>query len=440
MIRLHCNNCGAHLKVHEDRIGQTLSCPKCRTKIQIPPATRPELPPPPTPPVREAAQPNPDPPAIPEHLRPKSKKPVGKSPASPVVPSDQEAIIHRVIDSLIRAFCAGKLAFFGLGTIASLLLTIGLSVIVSLVSKLDTPSMIVLFVMSALVSTGLAGVVAGGVAFMFCQERKGRPNGIAVGIQFCVRRFGVLFVDTGAAVLVVLLLYVGLNLTIAKLNTIQQIGSLIGGALFLPQIICNVLLLLGLLTCVLVPCIVALTDVGLFGALKRFFQYLGRHGRALMIHFAASLYFGIQIFLVILPLMLFAFATTLSTNGPDLASPGSRFSWEADGMFGGTSDGFGDLPDSPFGDASFLSGQFSGRSSPEDPSGEETGAPWGGGLRWIGIAIAVLVPFCYFCVFWIGSFTRFSEDLENPPNPARDIKISVSVDQGQGAQSQEVTA
>ena len=463
MIHLDCQGCGKHLKVHEAQLGRALACPRCKTRIEVPASERPQPPPPPTPPPvsprREVAQLDPEPPEIPEHLRPKAPMPVDKSSPKPVdissprpadgsparsaVPPEQEAIVHRVIDSLIRAFSAGKLAFFGLGTIASVLSTFGLAIVLTLAFKPEAASAIVLFAASALALIGLLGVVAGGVAFMFRQERRGHPSGIAVGLQFCARRFGVLFVDTGAAVLVVLVLFVGLNLTIALLNSNPQMGSLVGAALFLPQLICNVLLLLGYLTCVLVPCIVALTDVGLFGALKRFFEYLGRHGRTLTIHFAATLYFGIQILLVILPLMLFAFTTTLGSNAPAAASFGSFLPSGGNDMFGDLSDGFGGasdgLGDDPFGDASPFSGQSFGGSSQQASNDKEEGAPWGGGLRWISMGIALFVPFCYFCVFWIGSFTRFSEDLENPHDPARDIKISVSVDQGQGVQAQEVT-
>lgn len=462
MIRLHCEHCGAHLKVPEDQIGRPLGCPKCRKKIHVPgsepsaspPAIPPMAPPvvspatppigsaspPSAPPMRQERQLDAEPPAIPEHLRSPSRKLDGASPARSSLSPEQEAIVHRVIDSLIRAASASKMAFFGLGTVASFLVTIGLSVIVVFVSSLDAASTIVLFLVSILVWLGMAGVVAGGVAFMFRQERKGRPGGIAAGMHFCAKRFSVLFVDTVAVLLIAVVLFVGLNLTIAQLARNAEVGSLLTGALFVPQVVCNLLLLLALLSCVLVPCIVAATDVGSFGAFKRFFQYLVRHGRSLLIHFAASFCFGIQIFLVVLPLLLLAIGFTLKTNAPAMLSSAGLFQSGEDAMLRGMSEGSNDSDDDFSWPSAFGSGEFPGGGSQGNSESGQDHTPWGDGLRWISMAIVVFVPFCYFCVFWIGSFMRFSEDLENPSDPARDIKVSVSVDQDQGSPPHEVTA
>ncbi len=334
-----------------------------------------------------------------------------------------------MIDSLIRAASASKMAFFGLGTIASFLVTIGLSVIVVFVSSLDAASTIVLFLVSILVWLGMAGVVAGGVAFMFRQERKGRPGGIAAGMHFCAKRFSVLFVDTVAVTLIASVLFVGMNLTIALLARNPEVGSLLTGALFLPQVVCNLFLLLALLSCVLVPCIVAATDVHSFGAFKRFFQCLFLHGRSLLIHFAASFCFGIQIFLVVFPLLLAAVGFTLKTNAPATLSPAALFQSGEDAMLREMTEGSIDSDDGFSWPSDFDSGEFPSSGSWGDSDGGQDHTPWGDGLRWISMAIALFVPFCYFCVFWIGSFTRFSEDLESPPDSARDIKVSVSVDQ-----------
>jgi len=249
-------------------------------------------------------------------LPPLPPKVVSKAKAPDISASDA---LNQVADSLVRALCIRKLGFFVLAE-AVITLFCGLLLWVA-VSSSNITVLILCSFFIAIVLAGAAGLLAGGVAYLTHMEKKGSSVGISNAFTFCGRRFLSLL---GGSILLLIVVYVTalvVNGFVILLS--YTVGSFIGVLLFLPQFVLNFMLVLVTAVSVLIPCAIAVEDIGAFRALSRLTTCLRRNTSQLMVQLAMTALFGASVMIV---LFLLVNTAMLPSFGPILLRSGFDFS------------------------------------------------------------------------------------------------------------------
>jgi len=339
------------------------------------------------------------PPPLPPKIGPKTQG-ASRPPAIPrAVGTASGAAINMVIGSLVRALSARKFAFGFLACIIMLLFWLGPTIVLIMLAGASNSRTlsILCIILSITLFLGILGTFSGGIAYMGHMEQQQHAVSIGKALGFCGRKFGSLFFGSVLFVIVILLVSYFTNGFINLLNRSITVGSLLAAVLFVPQFILNFALVLAFGVGVLVPCAIAVENVGALDAVSRLVTCVRRDMGQLMVHFAATILFSAVVMTVIYILMLFAMSPTIATNGP----PAIRSNI---GMF---------IPFSGTGDsgmsASFdrLEQQLSRMGSFGES--KRTSDPWGGRLRWFFTFFISALPCIYAGVYWILSFTAYYE-------------------------------
>ena len=454
-----CPHCGGKFKIDDSFAGRQATCPKCKnpfiipkapletanqqeaiktipTAVQVPtpniavqpppvrssPDSQPaghappltpkveahvaglkKAPVPPPLPINTAAQKAPGPkgpPPLPPKTDPKTKGP-GRPPDIPrTAGTASGAAINLVIGGLVRALSARKLVFGFLVCIFLLLFWLGPTIILIGIAESSGSRALstICCIISITLYIGIVGTFSGGIAYMGHMEQQRHIVGIGKALGFCSRKFISLFFGSVLFVVVILLVSLLTNGFIVFLNRSITVGSLLAAVLFVPQFILNFALVLAFGVGVLVPCAIAVENIGALDAISRLVTCVRRDTGQLMIHFTATILFSAVVMTVICILLFLAMTPTVATNGP----PSIRSTVGAFIPFSGTGDGGMSASLKRF------EQEFS-RMSGFGESRRTSSGPWGGRSRWFFMILVLVLPCIYAGVYWILSFTAYYE-------------------------------
>ncbi len=369
--------------------------------------------------------------------------PVQKSPGSgqlgdaegPPVRTDQppareapsrafRGVVDRMFEGMGQALSVRKLTFFLLSAITAFVVW---GLLIRTGFAIGTAVGFVVLPIANSVAVGLSGVIAGGVAYLAVEEGQGRACRVADALAFCRQQFVALFFGT-------ILLAVGVGLAggmvnglVALLNLSRTVGSLVGSLLFVPQVLANAALVVLCLVGVLVPCSVAVEQLGPIQAIRRLISLLVQRPGGLLLQFGITLYMGVTMLFVLAVLATVSLGPTFATNGPSLARwmPSFLSSDAGQVSLPGVFNMFGDLADIPGMEGVESSGLLSGLSSSKPA---ESPGHWGDWLRELGIGVVFIAVLAFPVVFWICAFARYYESLtptfptlapesKSPPTP-----------------------
>ena len=429
-----CPNCSKKLKVKDSLVGKQVVCPACKQAFKIPmklgkPPGEQKVPgktPPIPPPVTSAKGPPPVPPPPPVSATPPPgvertpgqtappplpPKPAKKTETTPRLPSNRAVLrastsssLNQVISSLARALSFKKLGFFLLAAITMVILC-GFFLWIGAASNSDAIA-IVCFIIVGILVIGAIGPLAGGVAYLTRAESQGRSVGIADAFRFCGRRFLSLIGGIVLLLLILIILPLVVNGFVALLNSNRTVGSFVGALLFLPQFLLNLMWIVAVLVGILVPCAIAVENIGAFRALSRLIACMRFNTSQLMVQIALTFFFvGVVIFVLWL-LVGIAMVPTFVTNGPAFTSSIGKLDqlWESRG--GGHSFGF-DL-------GSKSRDNLRGKQSRGSEFGRPTKTKHRSGdvLRQFFMAVIFLLVIVYPVVYWIVSFTTYYMEVQ----------------------------
>jgi len=308
------------------------------------------------------------------------------------------AAFNRATSSLRPALSAQKLGFFLAGSLSVAIIG---GLLMGIASQISQGVSAAVTVIVGIATVGLLfGVLPGGVAYLTHMENQGRAAGVGAALRFCGRRFSSLF---GAVMLVLLVAFV-VNGLIVWMNSNDSVGSFIGALLFLPQFVVNLCLVMTAILGVLIPCAVAIEGIGSFAAVSRVLNCMRHKTGQLLAHGLLTGIFSSIVTHLIWTLVLITLVPTLITNGPiGLLDLGALTEF----MSAGSTSDF---------DALFASGGQT-LSASKSQSGDD--------LRVFFVIVVVLIASAYPVVYWIVSFTKFYETVQQrastlkPPNPKR---------------------
>jgi hypothetical protein len=204
--------------------------------------------------------------------------------------------------------------------------------------------------------------------------------------------------------MLVLLAFVVVNGLIALINDNKPVGSFFGALLFLPQAAINLVLVIAAFVGVLVPCAIAIEDIGTFRAISRAVGCVRGQAGQLIVQFALTVLFGGVVMTVLTCLVSAAMAPTLATNGPSGATGLESIEDVLGGVFGSLdldSQEWGNLGIGPSG------GGLARRARSDGQSGDR--------LREFFIIIISLTVLAFPAVYWVVSFTGFYDTARVPP-------------------------
>jgi len=373
---IDCPHCHRKLKVEDRLAGTTGQCPGCNKPIDIP------------------------------KLEKKDDELVGG-----------EAVLSAAGAALVKALNLKTLALFLVGVIIIAVVCVILVFIGVLSKNGEVAASMVLI--SIVIAVGLAGVLAGGVAFLTHAETRHQAVSFGEAVGFCMKRFLGLFGGTWTLILAVLVVAAAIN---GLVYLVMQIpfGPVIAALIYLPQFVINFLLVLAIMVGVLVPCGMAVDGSHIVGALRRLGACVVNQPRSLIVHTAVTAIFGTFILTVHGCSVLGALAVTSSTN-----STGSGSFWEDLAPFSMKDlglGGFGDDRSSKKDDSSLFGGSPTmglqqrpiGSGRPAQPVGRgEASKPsepaTGNWLRQLFIGLILLGLVTFPLVYWIVSFTGYYE-------------------------------
>lgn len=339
------------------------------------------------------------PPPLPPGTGPQKQGAV-KPPEIPrTVGAASGAAINLVISSLVRALSTRKLVFGFLVCIFLLLFWLGPSIILIGLAEASGSRALstICCILSITLYIGIVGTFSGGIAYMGHMEQQRHIVGIGKALGFCGRKFISLFFGSVLFVIVILLVSLLTNGFVVLLNRSITVGSLLAAVLFIPQFILNFALVLAFGVGVLVPCSVAVENIGALDAISRLVTCVRRDTGQLMIHFTATILFSAVVMTVICVLLFLAMTPTAVTNGP----PAIRSTIGVFIPFLGTGGGGMSTSLERFEREFSRMGSF-GESRP-------TSSPWGGRSRWFFMILVLVLPCIYAGVYWILSFTAYYE-------------------------------
>jgi hypothetical protein len=310
-------------------------------------------------------------------------------------------LLESTIEALVNAMELKTLIFFMVGMCGIMVLCAALMWIAVMSKSLlilgSVPFIVVVLYI------GFFGVLVGGVARLVYMNRSGQAIAIKEGLNFCGRNFLSLFGGTLLMVFVLFLVFLLLNGLIGVLNSNHSVGSLIGAILFLPQLVLNLMLILAILTIVLYPCAIAVEEIGLIEAFKRFIACFRNHGRELAIQTGSAFFLGFNLIVLLGALLASALGPTLSSNGPSMFSHLKNVINEMQSQ--------DRAENNPLMFGPITQNTQSNNANYQTMSNAQT--PWGESIRWLSLFILVAAWFSFPMVFWICTFTRFYSGL--PP-------------------------
>ena len=263
-ISVQCPGCGRTRTVPDDWAGRSVVCNDCQTPHVVPSlGTNDPLPPFPSgpPPVPPAAPPLPGVRPSPPTARPPLPLPGEPAPEGQAGPAIR---FDRLFQALAEAMSLRKLGFF-MGGMAATWVVVLLLLWLAAASK-SLAGLLVVVPLVTILALRMSGVLAGGVAYMLRAKAEGRPESIGETCGFCGQRFLSLFGGMLLVLFALGLISVVVNGIIALLAGVQGL-SLLAAALFIPQVLFNLVLALAALTIVLVPCAIARREIGAIEAL-----------------------------------------------------------------------------------------------------------------------------------------------------------------------------
>jgi hypothetical protein len=266
---------------------------------------------------------------------------------------------------------------------------------------------------------GLAGVVAGGIAYMAQAECDSGRAGMSRTLEFVRRRFIGLFLST-------LILAGALLITASVLNWLM--GALAGkagfvrgfaGLLFPVQFLANAFLAVVGLVSVLVVCAAGFDEMRPLAAVRRTFEIARRNTSNLLAHLACSLFFAELLAAAGLLVVSLGLLPTMWTNGPSGAdSVLSMMSMleeiesadSPDPTLSGSN-----LFRSPGGSGSAFDEMLAaGDTSESDVEKSLKAQASGDMLRKLSLGLIVIIVLSIPLIYWICSFTLYYLALEAP--------------------------
>lgn len=325
---------------------------------------------------------------------------------------DGSSALNHVINSLGRALSLGKLLFFLLGAAVTLLLCF---LILWIGNQGSDGAGVGTYIFAFLIATGLFGVIAGGVVYIAHEERQGQSAGIMQTVFYCLRRFLAFF--GGALLMFVLTLLVPalFNGLIYWLRDSGDAGSFITAILFLPQLLINLCLVVGILVTVIVFCAMVIEPCGPFRALGRLLHSIRHQTGPLIVQLIMSIFFGGVVFWALVSLVGAATVPTVVSNGPKT----SVYSLMKDLMsLDDTSSSDSELDNAlkNYGSGGLYG--FGGEDKDESSSRRGNQSDSGDSLRSFAQGLVVLLVLAYPFVFWIVSFTGYYEQNQPMSSPA----------------------
>jgi hypothetical protein len=299
-----------------------------------------------------------------------------------------------VMEGLAQAMSWRKLGFFMLGQLIIQIITL----LVLLFAKASIETFLVMVPVVIVLVIGLSGVLAGGVSYMTHARGQGRAESIRETFRFLTQRFLSLFGGTLLLAFLLILLLGLINGLVAFLNKNPTIGSFLGALLFIPQAIANLAVVLTFLVGVLVPCAVAVENIGAGQALTRLVTCVRRYSAPLMVYVGVTSLFGAIVTFLLAGLLFAALVPTLRTNGPSINAT----------LFNMLEESF--PAPSPSASSPFATGPGSRSFLTErSETGRRLQQPVGDWIRELSLGILYIAVLAYPMVFWICTFTRYYE-------------------------------
>lgn len=345
---------------------------------------------------------------------PAAEKPPPRGPATSREPlAGFRGLGTQALTGLTLAVDPSKIGFFLLGTFATWIIIFPLASLVVISINDNTTSTLLVLLIAALI-IGLAGVVAGGIAFMVREESVGYRAGVMRTIDFARRRFLSLFTST-------LLLGGFILLAASLINRLFYLlahkpGVLRGlaGLLFPCHFLINAFLVMVFCTSVLVVCAAGFDELKPVAAVLRVLTVARQQVQGLIAHVVCTLLFAMLLWRALLVVAGTAVLPTLVTNAPrqldlpaliaaaaeDIASSSSEKDSPEPGLWGYSNkntDGERLLENKLFGkpvSKTSLSERLHRRDN-------------GDMLRWFSLGLIVMVVFSVPVIYWICSFACF---------------------------------
>jgi len=328
-VQTTCPHCQATYMVLETAVGRTAHCKQCGQPFTVLLRSGAEVPPPPSPPPPEAVEeiplaPAPAPPSSAPEPAPAVPAP---GPAAPAEGAGQAGggrsaggaapVVDHLIDALASALRLRKLGVALVGGLLTLAFVYVLALMGPQMEKAaGVVGVVSLMVMMVVVVFGALGILAGIVARMAHQESQGRTGGLGEALVFCARRS----LDLASGMVIVALAIgmasVAVNLGIGQLRRAGEVGDLFAAMLFLPQLLFNVLAVFVLLVGVLVPCAIAVEDIGMLRAFLRLVGTFRRRTATLVVQVGVTYLFGSMLTAVLALLLMVGLLPTLAGNAP----------------------------------------------------------------------------------------------------------------------------
>lgn len=431
-----CPHCGKKLKINDKLAGKRGACPACKQAFTIP-AVSAKLPidqktpqaPPPVPPAPPTSakikqEPKAEAQMTPHARRPETEKtsaPTAPPPLPPKPPAKTEttgrpssdtvalrastsSALNQVISSLVRALSVKKLGFFLLAAIAMVILC-GFFLWIGAASNSDAIA-IVCFIIVGILVIGAIGPLAGGVAYLTRVESQGRSVGIADAFRFCGRRFLALIGGIILLLLILVILPLIVNGFVALLNSNRTVGSFVGALLFLPQFLFNLMCTVAVLVGILVPCAIAVENIGAFRAISRLIACMRFNTGQLMVQIALTFFFVGVVMFVLWLLVGIAMVPTVFTNGPSFTSSIGEVDqlWGSRGEDHSLGFDFGSRSRDDLRVKQSRGGAFGWPTKTKHRSGEI--------LRCFFVAVILLLVIVYPVVYWIVSFTTYYMEVQ----------------------------
>jgi len=432
-----CPHCQRKLTIEDSLAGKRGVCAACKQPFDIPPSAngsrtpkagneraesvpKPPPIPPPIPKPRTAGPAMPGTVGEPLPGTPKAGEVASGPPLLPKVPPTPphvgaDAALNHALVALGKSFSLRKLGFFLIGgTIIAVVVLLMVLISARLMTRAkeasDVSAAVAWLLLTGVVVVGLLGVVAGGVAHLTTRESQGAGVRLADAFRFCRRRFLSLFVSLLLLVLALVLAVVIANGAIWLVYKVPTVGKPLAALLFLPQVAVNLVLIIAALSCVLLPCIIAVDDAGLLSALARLGEQFRLRLGALMGQLGLSIAFVLFTAVVTALLATGALGITHSTN-----SLSSGLGLERLGLLPGVENWEAEL------DKAFRPRMEEPRSRSFQPPPKVTVAPatpktsgqaeseglTGDSLRLLCMLFVYVCALAIPAVYWVVSFTEF---------------------------------
>ena len=350
----------------------------------------------------------------------KPETPETATPSSPALAEGLRGMGTHALAGLGSAVDPAKIVFFLLGGVAIVMVVyLFVTLATQYAHNLTTAGLLLL--LGIAFGVGLAGVVAGGLAFMTREEAASRKVGVRKAIHFVRQRFRGLFLSTLALFALVFIGFALVNGPIHLLANKPGLSREVAGLLFPFQFLANALLAAMEFIGVLVVCAAGLDEMRPLPAVLQVLTIARQRARGLVAHIACTLFFAQLLAFASLLVACCALAPTMISNGPSMLGCPLPFAALTDCAAvcsqGTDPSKFAAWAKSNQGKSSEQAQtELAGNqeSKPQKSFVSDSGKTSGDILRYLSLVLIMAVALSVPVIYWICSFTHYYISMPAP--------------------------